>query len=109
LWLSEEQAVKGAAASFGIITEFVFMTRPEPPNAVVYSYKLQCVPGSPSLSFFCGVARETLTCGHCRLEKHAALAPTFAAWQNIVADPNLDRKLASEVIVFELGMIISGL
>ncbi|KAJ7825374.1 hypothetical protein B0H14DRAFT_1287454 [Mycena olivaceomarginata] len=59
------------------------MTRPEPPNAVVYSYKLQ-------------------------LEKHAALAPTFAAWQNIVADPNLDRKLASEVIVFELGMIISG-
>ncbi|KAJ7319269.1 hypothetical protein DFH08DRAFT_390041 [Mycena albidolilacea] len=76
-------AVKGAAASFGIITEFVFMTRPEPPNAVVYSYKLQ-------------------------LGKHAALAPTFAAWQNIVADPNLDRKLASEVIVFELGMIISG-
>ncbi|KAJ7825380.1 hypothetical protein B0H14DRAFT_2322974, partial [Mycena olivaceomarginata] len=38
----------------------------------------------------------------------AALAPTFAAWQDIVAHPTLDRKLASQVIVFELGMIISG-
>jgi hypothetical protein len=37
----EEQAVKGAAASFGIVTEFVFMTHPEPPTAVIYSYKLQ--------------------------------------------------------------------
>ncbi|KAJ7132332.1 hypothetical protein C8R44DRAFT_612480 [Mycena epipterygia] len=76
-------AVKGAAASFGIVTEFVFLTHPEPPNAVIYSY-------------------------HLELGKHAGLAPTFAEWQSIVADPSLDRKLASEVIVFELGMIISG-
>ncbi|KAF8166621.1 hypothetical protein K438DRAFT_252941 [Mycena galopus ATCC 62051] len=76
-------AVKGAAASFGIVTEFVLLTHPEPSSAVIYSYKLQ-------------------------LGNHADLAPTFAAWQNIVADPNLDRKLASEVIIFELGMIISG-
>ncbi|KAK6978117.1 Reticuline oxidase [Favolaschia claudopus] len=76
-------AVKGAAASFGIVTEFVFMTRPEPSSAILYTYKLQ-------------------------LTKHADLAPTFAAWQDIVSDPNLDRKLASEVIVFQLGMIISG-
>ncbi|KAJ7708857.1 hypothetical protein B0H17DRAFT_1191356 [Mycena rosella] len=76
-------AVKGAAASFGIVTEFVFMTHPEPPNAVIYSYTLE-------------------------LGEHTSLAPTFAAWQDIVADPTLDRKLASEVIVFELGMIISG-
>ncbi|KAJ7483161.1 hypothetical protein FB451DRAFT_1169792 [Mycena latifolia] len=76
-------AVKGAAASFGIVTEFVFMTHPEPPNAVIYSYTLQ-------------------------LGAHAGLAPTFAAWQDIVADPALDRKLASEVVIFELGMIISG-
>ncbi|KAF7371027.1 Reticuline oxidase [Mycena sanguinolenta] len=76
-------AAKGAAASFGIVTEFVFLTHPEPTDAVVYSYKIQ-------------------------LGKHADLAPTFAAWQDIVADPNLDRKLASEVIIFELGMIISG-
>ncbi|KAJ7726915.1 hypothetical protein B0H16DRAFT_1591743 [Mycena metata] len=76
-------AVKGAAASFGIVTEFVFLTHPEPSGAVVYSYKLE-------------------------LKSHSSLAPTFAAWQSIVADPSLDRKLASEVIIFELGMIISG-
>jgi hypothetical protein len=46
--------------------------------------------------------------GRRRLRKHTALAPTFAAWQDIVADLALDRKLASQVIVFELGMIISG-
>ncbi|KAJ6547857.1 hypothetical protein B0H10DRAFT_1313861 [Mycena sp. CBHHK59/15] len=76
-------AVKGAAASFGIVTEFVFLTHPEPPSAILYSYTLE-------------------------LGSHAALAPTFAAWQTIVSDPALDRKLASEVIVFQLGMIISG-
>ncbi|KAJ7089854.1 hypothetical protein B0H15DRAFT_274600 [Mycena belliarum] len=76
-------AVKGAAASFGIVTEFVFLTRPEPPNAVIYSYTL-------------------------KLGKHSGLAATFAAWQDIVADPMLDRKLASQVVIFELGMIISG-
>ncbi|KAJ7492055.1 hypothetical protein FB451DRAFT_1165234 [Mycena latifolia] len=45
-----------------------------------------------------------------QLGKHADLAPTFAAWPDIVADPTLDRKLASEVVIFELGMImiISG-
>ncbi|KAF7371030.1 Glucooligosaccharide oxidase [Mycena sanguinolenta] len=36
------------------------------------------------------------------------MAPTFATWQSIVADPSLDRKLATEVVLFELGMIISG-
>ncbi|KAJ6580993.1 hypothetical protein B0H19DRAFT_490524 [Mycena capillaripes] len=76
-------AVKGAAASFGIITEFVFLTHPEPPSVIRYSYTLE-------------------------LGKHADMASTFATWQSIVADPALDRKLATEVVVFELGMIISG-
>ncbi|KAF7317814.1 Reticuline oxidase [Mycena kentingensis (nom. inval.)] len=76
-------AVKGAAASFGIVTEFVFMTHSEPESAIVYSYKLM-------------------------LGSHASHASTFAAWQSIIADPNLDRKLASQVIIFQLGMIISG-
>ncbi|KAJ6485687.1 hypothetical protein C8R45DRAFT_1074889 [Mycena sanguinolenta] len=76
-------AVKGAAASFGIVTEFVFLTHPEPKNMIQYSYKIE-------------------------LGKHADMASTFAAWQSVVADPALDRKLASQVIVFELTMIISG-
>lgn len=36
------------------------------------------------------------------------MADTFATWQSIIADPNLTRKLATEVVVFEGGMIISG-
>ncbi|KAK6978121.1 hypothetical protein R3P38DRAFT_497939 [Favolaschia claudopus] len=76
-------AVKGAAASFGVVTEFVFLTRPEPTNVIRYSYTLE-------------------------FGKKANMANTFATWQSIVADPNLDRKLATEVVLFELGMIISG-
>ena len=36
------------------------------------------------------------------------MASTFALWQSMISDPNLTRKLASQVIVFEFGMIISG-
>lgn len=76
-------AVKGAAASMGIVTEFVVHTHPEPGNMVQYSYQIQ-------------------------LGSHAATAGTFATWQSIISDPALDRKFASQFIVFELGVIISG-
>ncbi|KAJ7065289.1 hypothetical protein C8F01DRAFT_1125052 [Mycena amicta] len=76
-------AVQGAGASFGIVTSFVFRTHPEVTAAVVYSFKLE-------------------------LGSHASQAATFSRWQSIIADPNLDRKLASQVIIFQLGMIISG-
>jgi hypothetical protein len=36
------------------------------------------------------------------------MANTFAAWQSLISDPTLDRRLATQVIVFEGGMIISG-
>jgi hypothetical protein len=36
------------------------------------------------------------------------MASTFARWQSIIADPGLTRKLASQVIVFEYGMLITG-
>ena len=42
------QALKGAAASFGIITEFVVRTQPEPQVTTQYSYNIQCVPPSSS-------------------------------------------------------------
>jgi len=35
------QAVKGAAAGFGIVTEFVVETHPEPTEMVEYSYTLE--------------------------------------------------------------------
>lgn len=76
-------ALKGAAASFGIITEFVLETHPEPPLAVRYSYNLA-------------------------LGNHSKMAGMFAAWQEMISDPNLTRKLASQVIVMEFGMLITG-
>jgi hypothetical protein len=41
-------------------------------------------------------------------DEHHTLADTFSDWQNIIADPSLDRRLASQVVIFEFGMIISG-
>jgi FAD/FMN-containing dehydrogenase len=76
-------ALKGAGASFGVVTEFVLKTEPEPGEAVQFSY-----------SFTTG--------------KYESMAGTFKAWQKFVSDPNLTRRFASEVIFTEIGMIISG-
>jgi FAD/FMN-containing dehydrogenase len=76
-------AVKGAGASFGIVTEFVCRTEPEPGEAVQYSY-----------SFTVG--------------SYASFAATFKTWQKFVSDPGLTRRFASEVVITEIGMIISG-
>ncbi|CAG8619718.1 11470_t:CDS:2, partial [Acaulospora colombiana] len=43
-----------------------------------------------------------------RTGNKSAFASTFATWQDIVKDPQLDRKLATTFIIMELGMIISG-
>jgi hypothetical protein len=77
-------ALKGSAAGFGVITQFTVKTEEAPGNIVQYSYNF--TPGS-----------------------HASMAPIFQAWQMLVSDPNLSRKFASEVIVFDLGMMISGI
>ena len=76
-------ALKGAGASFGIITEFVVRTEPEPGQAVRYSY-----------SFTLG--------------SYHSMASTFKEWQKFVADPNLTRKFSSEVVLTQAGMIVSG-
>lgn len=76
-------ALKGAGASFGIITEFKVRTEAEPGESVLYSYSIQA-----------GNA--------------AAKANAFKKWQALIADPNLSRKFASQFILSELGVIISG-
>ena len=43
-----------------------------------------------------------------RLGSFAAVANIFTTWQSIISDPSLDRKFASQFIIFELGAIISG-
>ncbi|KAH8161793.1 hypothetical protein CIB48_g6455 [Xylaria polymorpha] len=76
-------ALKGAGAGFGIITKFVMKTHPEPGSVVQYSY---------SLSF----------------GKHANMAPVFKQWQDLVSDPNLDRRFGTEFVAHELGAIITA-
>lgn len=76
-------ALKGAAASFGVITEFKVRTEPEPQEIVQYSY---------------GFTYGTF----------ASMAHTFKLWQQFVSTPNLTRKFATQVVISELGMVISG-
>lgn len=76
-------AIKGAGASFGIVTQFKFRTHEAPGELVEYSYTFSPRP-------------------------YAALANRFKQWQNLVSDPGLSHKFASQVVISELGMIISG-
>lgn len=76
-------AMKGAGASFGVVTEFVCRTEPEPGECVNFSY-----------SFTVGT--------------FASMGATFKAWQKFVSNPRLTRKFASEAIITEIGLIISG-
>ncbi|KAJ8127474.1 hypothetical protein O1611_g6162 [Lasiodiplodia mahajangana] len=76
-------ALKGAGAGFGIVTEFVMKTHPEPGSVVQYSY---------SLSF----------------GKHADMVPVFKQWQDLVSDPNLDRRFGTEFVAHELGALITA-
>ncbi|KAI1339409.1 FAD binding domain-containing protein [Xylariaceae sp. FL0016] len=76
-------AVKGAGSSFGIVTEFVVRTEPEPGEVVQFAY--------------------SWTTG-----SYSSMAKTFEDWQTFVSDPQLSRKLATEVVITEAGMIISG-
>ncbi|KAK6078965.1 carboxylesterase family protein [Seiridium cupressi] len=76
-------ALKGAGAGFGVITEFVVKTHPEPGSVVQYSF--------------------TATFG-----KHADMADVFEQWQTLISDPNLDRRFGSEVVMYELGLVITA-
>ncbi|KAJ8120644.1 hypothetical protein ONZ43_g2700 [Nemania bipapillata] len=76
-------ALKGAGAGFGIITEFVMKTHPEPGNVIQYSF---------SLSF----------------GKHADMVPVFKQWQDLISDPKLDRRFGTEFVAHELGAIITA-
>ncbi|KAI1373389.1 Glucooligosaccharide oxidase [Hypoxylon crocopeplum] len=76
-------ALKGAGAGFGVITEFVMKTHPEPGDVVQYSFSLS-------------------------LGKHADLISVFQQWQDLVSDPDLDRRFGTEFVMHELGVIITA-
>lgn len=75
-------AMRGAGGSFGIVTEFVFRTQAEPTEITTYSYNLI-------------IGRDNMI-------------DAFTKWQKFISQPNVDRKLATQVTVSALGMIISG-
>ncbi|ROV89849.1 hypothetical protein VMCG_09493 [Cytospora schulzeri] len=76
--------LRGAGASFGIITEFVMKTHPAPGDVVQYTFEF--------------------TIG----EDAAELANAYMTWQDLVADPDLDRRFGTELILWSGGIIITG-
>lgn len=76
-------ALRGAGASFGVITEFVVKTHPEPGNVVEYTYKIS-------------------------FGKQSDIAPVYRKWQALVADPELDRRFSTLFIAEPLGCLITG-
>ncbi|KAH8703282.1 putative glucooligosaccharide oxidase [Talaromyces proteolyticus] len=75
--------IKGAGASFGIVTEFTFHTEAEPGEAVQYQLVFN-------------------------IDDTSSRANTFKAWQNLISDPDLTRKFASNIILTEGTLLIEG-
>lgn len=76
-------ALRGAGASFGIITEFVVKTHPEPGSVIEYTY-----------NFSFGRQKE--------------MADVYRDWQALVGDPAMDRRFSSLFIAQPLGAVITG-
>ncbi|KAJ6106871.1 hypothetical protein N7512_010388 [Penicillium capsulatum] len=76
-------AIKGAAASFGIVTEFKIRTHPAPTQALQFSF--------------------TVNVGDT-----ASRARFFRDWQRLVSVHNLTRKFSTELVVFQGGILVSG-
>jgi len=76
-------AIRGAGASFGIVTEFRVRTQPEPDSSVLYSYTFR---GGPAES----------------------RADAFKQWQKLITDPDLSRKFASTFVLTDALAIITG-
>lgn len=76
-------AIKGAAAGFGIVTEFKLRTHEAPREAVQYSFTWN-------------------------LGNTAEKSKLFKDWQRLISSENLSRKFASELVISDAGVIISG-
>ncbi|KAF6835989.1 berberine bridge enzyme [Colletotrichum musicola] len=71
-------ALRGAGASFGIVTEFVMRTHAAPKEVHHYSYNYH-------------------------FSTFAEMADAFRAWQKLATDPDLDNRLGTEFTLTPLG------
>ena len=76
-------ALRGAGASFGIITSFTVRTQPEPGDVVEYTYGFD-------------------------FGKQSDMGPVYEAWQKLINDPDLDKRYSSLFIAQPLGALITG-
>ncbi|KAF3000281.1 hypothetical protein E8E13_008380 [Curvularia kusanoi] len=76
-------AIKGAAAGFGIVTEFKVRTQPAPGEAVLYTYTIQA-----------GSATDR--------------ANAFKKWQSLASDTTLSRKFASNFVLAGPATVVTG-
>ncbi|KAI3394755.1 hypothetical protein diail_2284 [Diaporthe ilicicola] len=76
--------LRGAGASFGVITEFVMRTHPEPGDVIQYTYDI--------------------TIG----DDPAQLADVYMQWQDLVSDPALDRRFGTSLMMWLGGVVITG-
>lgn len=76
-------AVRGAGASFGIVTNFSSQTKPEPENVVNFSFTVSSADA-------------------------ARLSDAFKAYHEITTEPSLDPRLSSVAIINKDALLISG-
>lgn len=76
-------AIRGAGASFGVVTEFTVRTEAEPGIAVQYQITFN-------------------------IEDTSSRANTFKAWQNFISDPTLPREFSCQLVLAEGLLLIEG-
>ncbi|KAK7227881.1 hypothetical protein V2G26_000051 [Clonostachys chloroleuca] len=76
-------AIRGAGASFGIVTSFDFQTKPEPDNVINFSYTISSTSS-------------------------ANLSAAFKAYHRNTIERNLDRRLSSMAVISKDTLLISG-
>lgn len=76
-------AIRGAGASFGIVTQFTFQTKPEPKEVLNFGFTVDST--SP-----------------------ASLSASFKAYHKITTDINLDRRFSAAVVILKDQFQING-